>query len=251
MFEKWPEKFWRFNIWLVTGLVVLLGFFYFFPDLQQWQDQRQRQQEADQLVADNQPALEQAQQAVIKPVRDIDQTDQVWGDLSAPVHLIVYTDFDCPFCADFAQTVAGVQEEFGQQVAITLRHYYLPTHRYALTTALAAECAAEQDQFWPMQEKLFANYGQKVNDTEELLSLAKELKLDIKKFQTCLEEEKYKDKILEQLAEAKTFGVEGTPTSFLNKMILPGAYQLADFSDPTGQTYPGLRSLIKKALGQQ
>lgn len=74
-------------------------------------------------------------------VRPIDSTDHVFGDLSAPVQMIVYSDFQCPFCSQFAETTKKVEQEFKDKVVIAFRHYPLAGYPQAEKAAEASECA--------------------------------------------------------------------------------------------------------------
>ncbi|MFH1413202.1 MAG: thioredoxin domain-containing protein [bacterium] len=242
------NKFLKFIIWFVALAVILLAIFYFsISENREWfkSGNRLLQKQAEELKLDNQDVIDQANNQKIGPVRPIDQTDHIWGKMSAPVQLVVYSNFGCPFCADFYKTLKKVEEEFGKQIVIAFRHYLLDSYDKAMITSLAVECAAEQDEFLSMQEYLFAENNITV---QQIIANAEELGLDKDKFKTCLIEEKYQDKILQQKLEAESFGVIGTPTSFLNNMILPGAYQFEDFEDQTGQQHLGLKSLIKREL---
>lgn len=244
------DKFLKIIIYFVAGALVLLGIFYFSSKQQETDldSQSWLQKQVDDLKEDNLSVVGQANQAMIFPVRGIESIDHVWGNLNAPVQLIVYSDFDCPFCYDFNNTIQQAKQVFGQQLVIAWRHYPLASHQKAIFTALAAECAAEQNAFWPMQEKLFENYKTNSNEITEVIKDADELGLDKNEFKTCLIEERYYNKIIKQKQEAEKFGVLGTPTTFLNKMILPGAYQFNDFTDQNGKKVLGLKSLIEQEL---
>ena len=246
---KSASWFLKLVIWLVIIAVVLLAIFYFsFSQYRPWSKANNDwlEQDAQELTAANQNAVAQAEQSVIQPVRPAEQSDHLWGELSAPIQLIVYTDFDCPFCADFQQTLQQVKEKFGEQIVIVYRHYPLASHAQAKLTALAAECAG--DKFLLMAEKLHELYRNNNNDLANILLAAEALNLDKEEFKKCLLDERYVAKIDQQKQEAETFGVIGTPTSFLNGMILTGAYQFTDFTDQTGQQYQGLQSLIEQEL---
>ena len=184
----------------------------------------------------------------VKAVRPIDQTDHLWGPADAPVQLILYDDFECPYCFDFYQTVKEIKEEFGDQVVVAFRHYPLSIHPNALIAAEAAECAAEQDKFWPMYDQLFADNLAKRMNREQFKKDATNLDLDQVKFNQCLEREKYKDKVMAQMLAGKGFGVTGTPTIFVNAEIYPGAYPFLDFTAPDGRAEEGMKSIIERQL---
>lgn len=184
----------------------------------------------------------------VDKVSPIDTTDHVFGRLDAPVQLIVYSDFECPFCADFVATIKQVEKEFSDKAAIAFRHYPLAGHSQAEQAAEAAECAAEQGQFWQMHDKLFADNAAGRMSAERFKIDAADLGLEQNKFNQCLDSGKFKDKIAEQKAEGDKVGVTGTPTVFINGNIYPGAYPFEDFTGSDGQPEKGMKNLINDLL---
>jgi len=245
------SKFVKFIIWFVVIVLALLGIIYFsYSQNRQFfnSDDELLQAQADQLLTDNQALLDNPLDQGLEPVEPINSTDHLWGEAQAPVHLIVYVDFDCPFCAEYQQTLQQVQEKYQDKVVIAFRNYPLASHQQAIPAALAAECASDQGKFLEMAEKLYANQKESKNETAEFIKDAEELGLDREEFKKCLLEERYKEEIIANKAEAEKYGVTGTPTTFLGQQLLPGAYQFNDFEDQTGRQYDGLKTLIDKAL---
>lgn len=181
-------------------------------------------------------------------VKPIDQADHILGDLNAPVQMIIYSDFECPFCAEFAQAMKQAEEYFKDKAVIAFRHYPLPGHAQAAKAAEASECAAEQGKFWPMHDKLFADNVASRLGVEQFKKDAADLDLDMVRFNQCLDSGKYEDKVAEQKAEGKGAGVTGTPTSFINGQIYIGAYPFEDFTGADGKVEKGLKSLISELL---
>jgi len=181
-------------------------------------------------------------------VRLIDQADHIWGDPTAPIAMIVYSDFECPFCAGFAETMKKIEENFKDKVAITFRHYPLPGHLDAKQAAEASECAAEQGKFWEMHDKLFADNVAGRMSLNQFKQDAVDLGLNQEQFNQCLDSNKYKDKIREQTNEGNKVGVTGTPTVFVNGNIYPGAYPFEDFTSPDGRPEKGLKSIVDELL---
>lgn len=187
---------------------------------------------------------------IVKAVKEVEASDHLWGEISAPVKIIVYDDFENPFSADFTQTLKRVKEEFGAKTVIAFRHYPLTSiHPYAMLAAEAAECAADEGKFWEMHDKLFADNLADKMGAEQFKKDAADLGLAEVKFNQCLETEKHKEKIEAQMIEGKNANVNGTPTVFVNGEILPGAYPLEDFTSPDGVKTEGLRSVINRHLG--
>ena len=167
--------------------------------------------EIEKLKQDNAEAVLDSQAMALKAVRSIDETDYIKGNIDAPVQVIVYNDFDCPFCADFSVTIKEVLEYFKDDVVIAYRDYPMRTHTNALGAALASECAAEQGKFWEMRDKLFAANKSGSLGVEQYKKDAGELNLNLVQFNECLDTEEYKDKIQTQWLEGKSFGITGTP----------------------------------------
>ncbi len=206
---------------------------------------------ADNLKDESKKALAEAKTAAVRPVRPIDKTDHIWGNLNAPVQLIIYDDFQCPFCARFYDTVEKIKKEFGDKVVIAFRHFPLRMHLYAYPAALAAECAAEQGKFWEMYDKLFIDNKAGQLSKDQFKQDAADLGLDQAKFNQCLDTEKYKDKIQAQMVEGRNFGVNGTPGNFVNGEPVPGAVPFDDFTDSSGRQREGMKSIIQRHLNDQ
>jgi protein-disulfide isomerase len=204
--------------------------------------------DSNKSVASSQANVGADQQTVTK-VRSLDQSDHVLGSLQAPVQLIFYGDFDCPFCASFYDTLKKVEIEFKDKVAIGFRNFPQPSmHNVALPAALAAECAAEQGKFWEIYNKFFIDKQKDKLNTDQLIVDAKDIGLSADQFKQCLDTEKYKDKIQSQLQEAKSFNVSGPPYSFINGEYISGAKPWDDYKDQDGTTQEGLKSVINRIL---
>jgi len=183
-------------------------------------------------------------------VRPIDSKDHLWGPIDAPVNLIIYDDFECPFCGQFYDTVNRAKAEFGNSLVVAVRHFPLISHDQAISAAIASECAAEKGKFWEMYNKLFEdNKAGKLKQTE-IIKNAETIGLESVSFLACLTKEKYKDKILAEKEEVKNLGVIGTPASFINNQYQPGALPYDDFNYPDGTAGLGLRSLIQQEVNK-
>lgn len=211
-------------------------------------DEVKNQKEIMELMQSNRKTINDAEKYQIKPVRAIDESDHILGDINAPVQLIVYSDFTNVFCGQYYNTLKKVAEEYPDDVVIAYRHFPWVSNPYALTTALAAECAAEQGKFWETYDKLFAaNLAENINE-EQVVADAEKIGLDIDSFNSCLSEQKYKNKIQESLEEARSYGVAGPPQSFINGRFLTGAYQFEDFVGSDGENRNGLKKIIEEYL---
>lgn len=203
---------------------------------------------ADRNKAENQNAVNDVKAQMMKRLRPLDDTDHILGEKDAPVQMIVYSDFECPYSAKFSDTMKEVKQYFGSKVAISFRHYTLSTHANAIPAAEAAECAADEGKFWEMHDLLFADNKAGRMNMEAHQQNAGDLGLDKVKFSQCLTGEKYKDKIIAQMIEGRNVGVTGTPTIFVNNEIIPGAYPFEDFSRSDGTQAEGMKKIIEKKL---
>jgi protein-disulfide isomerase len=206
------------------------------------------QEEIEAIKDDNKQVIEQVQSMAIETVRPIDTTDHVWGDLDAPVQLIIYDDFQCPFCAIFYDITEEIKENFQDKVVIAFRHFPLSFHPLAVPAALASECAAKQGKFWEMYDKLFADNKENNMSVEQFREDAVAIGLNAAEFNECLDKEKYQDKIQTDMLEGRNFNVTGTPGNFINGEPVPGAYPFDDFTDSSGRQREGMKSIIERHL---
>ncbi len=159
----------------------------------------------------------------------------VLGSATAPVTIIEYSDFQCPFCGRFfTQTFPQLKKDYIDtgKVKLIYRHFPLSFHKNAMNAALAAECAGEQGKFYTYHDLLFENQGaweNLANPRDVFLGYARKLGLDEATFTACYETQKYKKKIQSELAEGQQKGVSGTPTFFINGQRLVGAQPFSAF----------------------
>ena len=149
------------------------------------------------------------------------------GPASAPVEIVEFSDFQCPFCLRAHPTVDQVLKTYGDRVRFVYRHYPLPGHPAARPAAEASECAAEQGKFWPYHDRLFATQS-KLSDTD-LKQDAVELGMDGAKFNACVESHKYAAKVESDLRAGQEAGVDGTPAFFINGRLISGAQPFEAF----------------------
>lgn len=160
---------------------------------------------------------------------DIKESDHVRGDFSAPITIVEYSDFQCPFCSKFHPTVKQILEDYPGKVRWVYKHFPLDQiHLQARPAAEAAECVFEQkgnDGFWQFSDSLFENQ----EELGEVLykELAGQLSLNLEQFNDCLTSRKYKNKVEEDYQEGVVKGVQGTPGNFVNGLPLAGAVPYA------------------------
>lgn len=148
--------------------------------------------------------------------------DPFVGSIDAPITIVEFSDFGCGHCRAAQEALAQVKQEYGDQVRIVYRDFPLEGPGSAsFTAAQAAECADDQGAFWVMHDLLFEQ--QPAFDRGSVRSYAASLELDVEQFDGCLQSEKYRDEILHDRDEGRSYGVSGTPTFFVNGRRLVGS----------------------------
>lgn len=143
------------------------------------------------------------------------------GKATAPVTLVEFSDFQCPFCRAAAPTLKQVAEKFGDKVQIVYRQYPIPgLHPFAMKAAEASLCANEQGKFWELHDAMFED--QKKLAVSDLKQTARRLGLDGGKFDSCLDSGRYVEQVQNDLKEGRSVGVTGTPAMFVNGVVVDG-----------------------------
>jgi Na+/H+ antiporter NhaA len=151
--------------------------------------------------------------------------DHIRGPEVAPVTLVEYGDYECPYCGRAEPVIRELLDSFGDDVRYVWRHLPLnDVHPNAQTAAEATEAAAAQGAFWQMNDKLLRH--QDALTTDDLTRYAEELGLDVERFWDELRRRNYADRVAEDVASADASGVAGTPTFFLNGRRHQGAYDI-------------------------
>lgn len=156
--------------------------------------------------------------------------DWIRGDISkAKVVLVEYSDFECPYCGSHNPTMLEIMDMYGDDVAWVYRHLPLSFHANAIPSALASECAGEQGEFWGFSDAMYENNTSLGDDL--YYSVAQDLGLDMDKFDECYTTEKYADAIESDYVSGFDAGVNGTPATFVNGMLVSGALPIDAFAD--------------------
>jgi protein-disulfide isomerase len=141
--------------------------------------------------------------------------DHVQGRAEAPVTLVEYGDYECPYCGAAYPIVKEVQARLGEKLRFVFRNFPITTsHPHAQQAAEAAEAAASQDRFWEMHDVLFEN--QKRLRDPDLRDYAEQLGLDLEKFDEDLAEHVHAARVREDFMSGVRSGVNGTPTFYIN-----------------------------------
>jgi protein-disulfide isomerase len=151
----------------------------------------------------------------------------VRGPASAKVTLVEFMDFQCPFCSRVQATLDQIQKAYGDQVRIVFKHMPLGIHANAPGAAAAAEAAHRQGRFWEMHDRLFAN--QRELSDERYQAYARELGLDLERFDRDRASAEVKGRIDQDEQEAARLGVSGTPAFFINGRFFSGAQPFEAF----------------------
>jgi protein-disulfide isomerase len=151
----------------------------------------------------------------------------VKGSSSAPITLVAFSDFQCPFCSRAVPTLKQLEDQYKGKLRIAFKQMPLPFHDKAHLAAEAALAANEQGKFWQYHDKLFAN--QQALDRPALEKYADELGLNMGRFRAALDSGKYKDKVDQEAKEGAAVGATGTPTFFINGKRLVGAQPAESF----------------------
>lgn len=159
------------------------------------------------------------------------------GEKNAPIIFAEFSDFQCSFCKKSQEVVNRVMSEYKGKVKRVFKNNPLPFHQDAMLAHQAAMAAHEQGKFWEMMNKIFGNQ-QNIKEND-LLKYAKEVGLNMKKFERDWKSDKIKDKISRDMAEAQKAGVTGTPTFFINGRKHVGAAPFEIF-----------KSIIDEELGK-
>lgn len=156
----------------------------------------------------------------VKAPKQVDiPTHSLMGDKDAPVVIVEYTDYQCPYCARHSKnTLPLIKKKFVDtgKVQYAVGDYPLGFHSQAKAAAVAAQCAAKQGKFWKMHDQIFSNAAQVREGKFE--QMAAELSLDTKQFSVCLNDKNNAELIDASVAKASGYGVTGTPKFFIGRL---------------------------------
>jgi protein-disulfide isomerase len=171
-----------------------------------------------QVVTGNQPTEQPVEKEVPKETYVIASDDHVLGNPNAPVRIIEYSDFECPFCKRFHPAVKQLMDEYGKngEVALIYRHFPLESiHPQARPLAVASECAYEQGgdtAFWKAHDLIMGQSA--AFNLKDLSPIAKAAGVDAAKLQACVDSGKYNSRVDRDFQSGANAGVSGTPFSF-------------------------------------
>jgi protein-disulfide isomerase len=152
------------------------------------------------------------------------------GPVEAPVTLVEYSDFQCPYCSRVGPTLAELKSAYGDKLRIVYRDYPLPFHGQAQSAAEAAQCAHAQGKFWEYHDRLFAEQD-KIAEPAQLTTVAGAIGLDAAAFKTCLDGGQFRQAVTDEKTEGERLGVTATPTFFINGRLISGALPVDRFKE--------------------
>jgi protein-disulfide isomerase len=167
------------------------------------------------------------------------------GAPSAPVTIVVFSDYQCPYCRQLSHTLDTLLDRFDRSVRVIYRHYPLRENTERL--AHAALCAADQQQFERYHESLFADD----RTAPDPADLAEVLELDITAFVTCMDEQRHQSRIRADKEEGQRLGLQGTPTLFINGQRLRGAQTLDQLTQAVQQALTSGSTRTSKTASSQ
>jgi protein-disulfide isomerase len=149
------------------------------------------------------------------------------GPVDAPIVLIEYTDFQCPFCTRVQPTLDALMKRYDGKIRHVFKNLPLPMHAQAQLAGAASLCAQDQGKFWEYHDWLFAN--QRTLSHDSMVAQAGAFGMDTEVFTTCIDRGAYLDVVRADMAEANSFGITGTPGFLINGRVLTGAVPIEDF----------------------
>ncbi|MBF0362546.1 MAG: thioredoxin domain-containing protein [Oligoflexia bacterium] len=173
--------------------------------------------------------LENSYNNPLKPKMRADEN--IKGNKNAPIVLIEYSDFECPYCTRGAKTVEELLKKYGDKIQFVFKHLPLEFHQQAMIAASYYEAIRMQDgaKAYKFHDEVFANQKELQKGEEFLKGVAKKVGADMKKLEKDVKSDKVKARIAEDQKEAQEFGFQGTPGFVINGVPVKGAYPASHF----------------------
>ena len=154
--------------------------------------------------------------------------DPAIGPETAPVTIVQFAEYQCPYCGKAGEAIDQVLETYGDKVRMVYRDFPLSFHPRAIPAAVAANCAGEQGKYWEMHKLLMSD--QRALEEADLTAHATTLQLDLAKWSTCREDPKQALEVKKDFEDGQAAGVSGTPAFFINGVMLSGAQPYSEFA---------------------
>ena len=213
------DSLWKYSTFVLLAIVIIGGFFMFRGNVGSLGNSGS----GNVIAPDQQPGVGGKVEVSV-------DDDAFIGEKNAPVTIVEFSDYECPFCSRFYdQTLPQIKSEYVDKgkVKLVYRDFPLSFHPNAQKAAEAAECAGEQGKYFEMHDKLF---GQGVaGGVSGFKQYAQEIGLDTKKFNSCLDSGKMASEIQKDFNDGQSYGVQGTPAFFVNGKLISGAQPFTNF----------------------
>ena len=160
-----------------------------------------------------------------------DEQGHVLGAANAPVTVVEFADFQCSYCASAELIVKQVLSQYPDKIRFVYRHFPLTgIHPYAMQAANASECAGNQNKFWEMHDRIYDRQGEfdkeGFSSGEFFLNIASEIGVNNVKFENCINNDSFHDYVIQDISDGLRYGVNGTPTFFVNREKVVGISML-------------------------
>ncbi|HJS19449.1 MAG TPA: thioredoxin domain-containing protein [Anaerolineales bacterium] len=160
-----------------------------------------------------------------------DEQGHILGSEDAPVTVIEFADFQCPYCTGAESIVKQIVSQYPGKIKFIYRHFPLSAiHPHAMQSAMASECANEQGKFWEMHDLIFHRQqnlkGDNLSNEDFFVNIAREIGIDVFSFNDCLDRQAFNDYISQDISDGLKYGVNRTPTFFVNREKVVGVSSL-------------------------
>ncbi|MCF7820589.1 MAG: DsbA family protein [Candidatus Pacebacteria bacterium] len=244
--NKKNNFFWMIVI-AVIAVAVILRISILFKN-EDKQVANNNQVEVESLKDTNREAVTIASSYRAQKLRGIDESDIYLGSLQAPVQIIVYEDYSDKINAGYRVNIDKLKAEFSDDVAIAFRPFYINSRGEVTDMSEALWCANDQGKFFQVREAMYTKVEQDNFSLANMEALVSDLSMDVEEFDLCVNSLNHRDRLESLVAEAKTFGVVGAPTTFINNSLIIGARQWEDVVDSNDELVEGLKTVVEKYL---
>lgn len=230
-----------YKSYLLVGIIILAVIFIIvllvkFSDLDQKKKTviSNKEVKAESFTPANQPT--------------ISTKENIIGSANAPVKILVYEDYSNIFSANNFETLNKIKDEYGSKIMIAVRPYATKAKPESLESAMAIECASEQDKWQEMREGIFRAVKNNSLNSDGISGWATQIGLNKEKFDQCLTDTKKQGIMLQVADDAKQFSVYGAPTIFVNDELITGARPYDDYQASDGTKVEGLKTLVARKI---
>jgi len=236
---------------VVVAVILVLAIIFFFmfliknPVSLKLRDKKlSSNSDVSELLKVNQTALTQTPSGELAP---INSTDNISGDINAKAKVIVYESLNDPYSAKLNETLKLLKYIYKDDVVIAYRPFFFKGDAAALNSAVAVNCAAQQNKFSEMREIILSELASSTASAD-FQSEAKSLNLNADKFSTCLASTKNISAVKDAVDNVYNSLVFGSPTTFVNGELVVGARYIEDSLDSSGNKLEGLKNIVARHL---